>query len=283
MGAVVKCYNPWGKDYNPKDYIGKIPNDETINGPQLGVFTIALDEFRGAFAQFSFNYVKAGYKATALSGLSPGKSAYDLSVSQPGKFWVSFVWPFQRMVKGCGTSYPTSRLTGALTTEPGTSLGKGLAFYGSSTGRKDYEFPGTTAGGGTYDLTAELKFEASFLKTYTISVYAPGDVKIVKNTKCRDNPQGLTMFSPPLLCSQATDASPLYWDVTCTGTKNSPLVQENCRNTCGLCPGGSPAGTTCADSTTYTDEKYHFVCSNWKGYTCTADTANNCPVSCGKC
>lgn len=231
-GKVVKCRNPW----HSFGYKGKIPNPDSETS---GVFFIALSEFRGAFESFSYNFVKAGYKATDLSHLPAGYATYDLSVSNPGEFWVSQVWPLQRTVQGCGSVYPTTSLYGQLTTDPGKVLGTGNQDW--TNGRKDYKFPGTAA--GDYTLFADLTFKVSFLNTYAINVYAPGTVTIAKSNICADNPAGLKGLGfDDALCSEVTDASPKYTNVKCTGSENSAGVQKYCPASCGLCSGGGGGG-----------------------------------------
>jgi len=284
-GQVVKCYNPWGSD----KYKGAIPNNPEINGDKPGVFTIALSEFRGAFAWYTYNQFIDGYKVTALADLSPGSAVYDLSVSYVGKFWVSVVWPMQRIVDGCGEKTDgaeAASLSAQLTTKPGKSLGT-KQFAWSGAGRVDYEFPGSEYV-SAYDLFASVEFKASFLKTYTLSVYAPGDVTLAKSTKCLDNPAGLSPKFPDVACSQTNTWS----NTKCTG-ENSEFVQKQCRKTCGLCSGtsgggGGGAGTPCEDSTTYTDPGYSMSCSLWSGFKCSGyswstDLETNCPLACKIC
>jgi hypothetical protein len=187
-GKVVKVYNPHGKDH----YKGSVPNTVEMNGPKPGVFTLKLSEFMVAFEDFSYNPIGAGYKATALSGLLEGQAAFDLSVNSAGKFWVSPTWPSARMIKGCGDSTATVDLKGQLTTEPGKPLGTRLPAF-SGWGYVAYEFPGTTA--GTYALIEKLKFGNAYLKTHTISVYAPGTVTIAKSTKSVERVT-LEMYAP---------------------------------------------------------------------------------------
>jgi hypothetical protein len=191
-GKVVKCYNPWGKD----NYVGGIPNTVAVNGPKPGVFTMKLHEFTKAFESFSYNVVAFGYKATDLSGVPAGRAAFDVSVSAPGKFWISFAWPLERMMEGCPRPDTTkTTLLAQLTTEPGKMLGTPLKeFLGAGT--KAFEFPGTTA--GTYNLIKNLIFtkeSSKYLSKHAISVYAPGTVTISRSTKSAEQVY-LEMFGP---------------------------------------------------------------------------------------
>jgi hypothetical protein len=187
-GNVVKVYNPHGQDH----YKGSVPNTVAMNGPKDGVFTLKMSEFMYAFSDFSYNFVGAGYKATALTGLSEGKAVFDLSIYSPGKFWVSPTWPSKRYLKGCGADGAVVDLKAQLTTEPGKPLGTRQRAF-SGTGYVAYEFPGTTA--GTYTLIESATFSNAYLKTHTISVYAPGTATIAQSTKSVERVT-LEMYGP---------------------------------------------------------------------------------------
>jgi len=177
-GNVVKCYNPWGSD----NYKGAIPNTVEVNGPKPGVFTMKLAEFMKAFDAFSFNYVSSAYKAKTLSGIKAGRHVFELSVSQPGMFWVSLDYPTDRMTEPCATPHVVASLKGELTAEKGKALGTGYTSIDGE-GMNTYEFPGTTA--GKYLIVVDLKFaedSATYLDKFAVSVYAPGDVTLTESS-----------------------------------------------------------------------------------------------------
>merc|ERR1740117_1823698 len=224
-GKVVKMYNPWGSD----KYVGGVPNTKEINGPNKGKFTMKFEEFMDAYSDASMNFAIPGYKVTTIAVPAGKLAALDVTVSSPGKFWVSMVWPTRRMVAPCPYFNPSGYLQGVLGGGGDDDASKQLPSMGSEA--LDTEFANPS--GGTYNVLAIETFSgsAAWIKTIQILVYAPVKAVVATSTESTEN-VALKMFGPASGCEGITVAGvgfmkldvsktvagvPTYW--TSDGTK----------------------------------------------------------------
>jgi len=225
-GKVVKMYNPWGSD----NYVGGVPNTEEINGPNKGKFTMKFEEFMDAYSDASINFVISGYKVATIAVPAGKLTALDVTVSSPGKFWVSMVWPTQRMVAPCPYLNPSGFLKGALGGGGDDDASSQLPRMANSEALSA-EFANPS--GGTYNVLAIETFSSSaaWIKNIQLLVYAPGTAVVATSTESTEK-VALKMFGPASGCEGITVAGvgfmkldvsktvagvPTYW--TSDGTK----------------------------------------------------------------
>jgi len=178
-GPVVKMFNPWAKH----NFNGSLRQTTQLNGVETGVFTMTLSEFFVGFSHVSITYVTAGYQATYEIIPAGDLYAAQVSLESSGKFWVSLVWPSQRLVAPCRYLHPEGSVKLTLSTGMGESfvMGKQLKRW-----RDDPELAFVVENGpkGTYNLVANLDFKAdsSWMSEISLSVYGPGVVGIKQHT-----------------------------------------------------------------------------------------------------
>lgn len=187
-GKVVEMYNPWGSD----NYNGSVPNTEAINGPNKGKFTMTFAEFMDAYDEVSINFVMPDYKVASMEVPTGKLTALDVTVSSPGKFWVSMVWPTLRLVAPC----PFLNPSGFLESVPGA---------GGNASKQLPRMPDTETlsaefanpNGGTYNVLAIETFRTSgsWIKAMRVQVYAPVKADIAASTDSTED-MALKMFGP---------------------------------------------------------------------------------------
>lgn len=199
-GKVVKMYNPWGSD----NYVGGVPNTEEINGPNKGKFTMKFEEFMDAYSDASINFVISGYEVATIAVPAGKLTALDVTVSSPGKFWVSMVWPTQRMVAPCPYLNPSGFLKGALGGGGDDDASSQLPRMANSEALSA-EFANPS--GGTYNVLAIETFSSSaaWIKNIQLLVYAPGTAVVATSTESTEK-VALKMFGPASGCEGITVA-----------------------------------------------------------------------------
>lgn len=197
-GKVVKMYNPWGSD----NYKGEVPNNEEINGPNKGKFTMKFKEFMDAYSSADINFVIPGYKVATIAVPAGKLTAFDVTVSSPGKFWVSIVWPTSRMVAPCPYLKPSGFLQGALG-GGGDDASNQLPQVSSEALSAEF----ANKDGGTYNVLAIETFtsSAAWIKTIQLLVYAPVKADVATSTESTEK-IALKMFGPASGCEGITVA-----------------------------------------------------------------------------
>jgi hypothetical protein len=175
-GRVVKMFNPWANH----NFRGVLRQTTQLNGVETGVFTMTLNEFFVGFSDVSITYVTAGYKATYEIIPAGDLYAAQVSVFSPGKFWVTLVWPSQRLVAPCPYLYPDASVQLELSTGGGR-MEKQLKRW-----RNDPELAFEIENGpkGIYNLLAKVDFKdnSTWMSEVSLSVYGPGVVGIKQHT-----------------------------------------------------------------------------------------------------
>jgi len=198
-GKVVKMYNPWGSD----NYKGEVPNNEEINGQNKGKFTMKFTEFMDAYSSASINFVIPGYKVATIAVPAGKLTAVDVTVSSPGKFWVSIVWPTSRMVAPCPYLNPSGFLQGALGGGGDDASNQLPQDGGSEALSAEFANPS----GGTYNVLAIETFtsSAAWIRTMQLLVYAPVKAVVATSTESTEI-AALKMFGPASGCEGITVA-----------------------------------------------------------------------------
>jgi len=172
---LVKCWNPWNADY----YQGSIQNTDRTDGE----FEMTFDEYLDAFQYTDVAEVRAGYKTSTYavvgSALQAQNAAVEFTVASSEDFFVSVVWPGERIIRPCSALQPTVTLAVELSgqTNPETFLGAALTKYVSNTITAQ-----VTAGAGKYVAFAAADFSVDYISEVAITVYAKESVSIVPSS-----------------------------------------------------------------------------------------------------